>query len=519
MNLFQKKTQSLKRDGITLIEVLTSITVAVIGVAGVLILIPFATRQANVGLDLDDSSTLAANVIARFEIEQYNRVGSLDGQSVLPWVIAPLQPNIPFADISSEIGSANPIYVSFFDPSTNRPSPGDSPLVQLAGRRPIVPQAGPMGNISPSVYFLDPLWLNSNLDTTIPPADVFDRFLDMFFFVPPPLSGPATIQSFGGVNIDFNVGVFQNGDLMNGVPPFLPIYASLLDKSAPFIPEFLTAEPAQPIFVPNTISQALATKLFVSGDNLQFASDTDQNGFEIGKLDPPRPFIDVDFSRLNDGEDNDGDGTADNGGEEFLRRQTQGDITWSAVAIPRRIAGDVDLFSAGNNGLIPEGFDFHILVYKNRSFEDPSNFSSPESDPRNLVARVHAPPPANPNANTCEKINANGDSITLNVLDVDVDQPGIQIIPDTTIRNDEWLMLINYDLNGAAQVGFFRVVGSLTRANELPQLLIDGPSFILHDTVDNGSGTFQLNRTATYAIYLKDVVNVYKRQLRLDHSE
>ena len=384
-----------------------------------------------------------------------------------------------------------------------------------------------MGNVSPSVYFLDPLWLNSNLDPTITTQTEimmqFDRFYNMFTFVPPPppppLShGQSTFQEFGGVNIDFSEVVFQGGDFPNNVPPFLPIYANLLDKSAPFIPEFLT-EPAQPIFVPNTISQALATKLFVSGDNLQFASDTDQNGFEIGKLDPPRPFIDVDFSRLNDGEDNDGDGTADNSGEEFLRRQIQGDITWSAVAIPRRIAGDVDLFSAGNNGLIPEGFDFHILVYKNRSFEDPSNFSSPESDPRNLVARVHARPPVNPNANTCEKINANGDSITLNVLDVDVDQPGIQIIPDTTIRNDEWLMLINYDLNGAAQVGFFRVVGSLTRANELPQLLIDGPSFILHDTVDNGSGTIQLNRTATYAIYLKDVVNVYKRQLRLDHSE
>ena len=169
--------------------------------------------------------------------------------------------------------------------------------------------------------------------------------------------------------------------------------------------------------------------------------------------------------------------------------------------------------------MIPDGFDFHILVYKNRSFENPSNFSSFETDPRNLVARVHARPQEPLCANTFEQINANGDSITLNVLDVDADQPGIQIIPDTTIRNDEWLMLINYDLNGAAQVGFFRVVGSLTRANELPQLLIDGPSFILHDTVDNGSGTIQLNRTATYAIYLKDVVNVYKRQLRLDHSE
>ena len=94
MNLIsQKITNWQQRKAITLVEVLTSITVAVIGVAGVLILIPFATQQANVGLTLAESTTIAENSISRFRIEGFNRVITIDGQNVLPWIV-PRQPNV-----------------------------------------------------------------------------------------------------------------------------------------------------------------------------------------------------------------------------------------------------------------------------------------------------------------------------------------------------------------------------------------------------------------------------------------
>ncbi len=54
MKLLTRKNDPVNRNGVTIVEVLTSIVVAVIGVAGVLVLIPFAVRQASVGLDLEE---------------------------------------------------------------------------------------------------------------------------------------------------------------------------------------------------------------------------------------------------------------------------------------------------------------------------------------------------------------------------------------------------------------------------------------------------------------------------------
>jgi len=80
------KANRANRLGITIIEVLTSIVVAMIGVFGVMILIPFAVQQAQIGLDLDDATAMADNAIATFEINQYHRVND---QGELPWIDAP----------------------------------------------------------------------------------------------------------------------------------------------------------------------------------------------------------------------------------------------------------------------------------------------------------------------------------------------------------------------------------------------------------------------------------------------
>ena len=73
------------------------------------------------------------------------------------------------------------------------------------------------------------------------------------------------------------------------------------------------------------------------------------------------------------------------------------------------------------------------------------------------------------------------------------------------IQNDDWLMLVNYDLNGSAQAGFYRVIGADPGSNAVT---IEGSDF----EFQNPLGT----RLRTFAIHLPNVVNVYKRQLTVE---
>ena len=81
------------------------------------------------------------------------------------------------------------------------------------------------------------------------------------------------------------------------------------------------------------------------------------------------------------------------------------------------------------------------------------------------------------------------------------------------IRNDDWIMLINYDFRGVPQIGFYRVIGSLLEGEDVDDdtsLTIVGPDFTIRDFAGG------LNRSTTYAIHLRGVVNVFKRQLTFE---
>ena len=69
-------TQTAQRAGISVVEVLTAIVVAMIGVFGVMILIPFAVQQAENGLDRDEASIIGRNAFEQFEIEGFRFVDS-----------------------------------------------------------------------------------------------------------------------------------------------------------------------------------------------------------------------------------------------------------------------------------------------------------------------------------------------------------------------------------------------------------------------------------------------------------
>lgn len=117
-----------RRAGITIVEVLTAMVVALIGVFGVMILIPFAVKQAETGLDLDDARRQAENAIAQFQIGGYQR----------------LVTNLP-NDV------ARPLWI-------------DNTGLQVS---------------APDVYAIDPLSIFAN-------GEVFDQFPPSYSISPPP---------------------------------------------------------------------------------------------------------------------------------------------------------------------------------------------------------------------------------------------------------------------------------------------------------------------------------------------
>ena len=435
MNMQLKSlSSSQKRSGVTIVEVLTSIIVAVIGVAGVLVLIPFGIRQAQFGLDLEDATNIGENAAAKFQILGYNNIGQYGGEQVLPWVI-PDQNN---PDITSGMTNLDGMILA------------DDPLVKMES------DAG--------FYFIDPLWVNSTT-TPLPTPD-------MFSFV-----GESRSQQLVSQMVAFDQITFENGQAATPtIPAFLPQFVSVVDPTNPFQPEDTSTIPVTPS-LPRAISQPLAVRTFFNNDDLQYSVNLDQDGNELGELAAPQPYLDRDSVGLD------------------LRRQFIGEISWSAVAVPKNAPND-DL------GDLVEGFDFFVMVYKNRSFLNPTGYSGPaESDPRFLYTLLDSSADDSPVGPNPVAIQGQG-SIFLN--------------SDVDIRNGEWIMLVNYKLDSVsetlqeAQVGFFRVIG-----NAADRILINGPNFEIQTLEDDGGGTLVPTRTATYAIYLRNVVGVYKRQLRL----
>lgn len=87
--MLSRRNQHVPRSGLSIIEVLTSIVVAMIGVFGIMILIPFSVKQAQSGLDRDAATVLARNGMAMLEVQGYRNPQnwtSAPGTSVDPTV-------------------------------------------------------------------------------------------------------------------------------------------------------------------------------------------------------------------------------------------------------------------------------------------------------------------------------------------------------------------------------------------------------------------------------------------------
>ncbi len=340
------------RSGFSVIEVLTSIVVAMIGVFGVMVLIPFAVKQAQTGLDSDAATIVARNAYAKFEISGYRNTRN--------WL----------TDV-------------------------------LVNADPTVPQ----------VFSIDPLGIMEN-------------------------NQPPALPNYALANFPFNQSHIGSGSF-----------------PAPYV--IRAANLGTPVGVGMT--KADARRMFRAADALVFGEAIDSSvGAADASLNGPSQIYDA------------------GGTVPILKRQSYGDISWSAIVVP--VKDGTATASAWK-------YRMYILVYKDRITD--------VTDPKGRMLTATLAP--------ITGIASPVSNVYLADSTIDLEAG--------TFRKDEWVMLINRDPNAQAgfdlQLGFYRVVGYSNNAGPiLPSITLDGPDFDFDNVI---------SRRETHIVHLKDVVGVYER--------
>ena len=121
-NRFGRRTS---REGLSIVEVLTSIVVAMIGVFGVMVLIPFAVKQAQTGLDSDAAVSAARNAYSQFEITGMRFPGNWRNNTGTYDAFNPTanQNGDGIDDPNPQIFSLDPLAIMEIAASSNRTTP------------------------------------------------------------------------------------------------------------------------------------------------------------------------------------------------------------------------------------------------------------------------------------------------------------------------------------------------------------------------------------------------------------
>ena len=469
-----------RRSGISIIEVMTAIVVALIGVFGTLVLIPFAIKQAQSGLDLDDGRNLAENSQAMFEIMGFD--------DPTQWVTGFAKTNM--ADTQSRI-----------QPLTRPPA--------LA-------------------IMIDPLWINSNsqggLDGNVGRL-VEDEVRNNFGFF-----GDGVLQTDpDAMNASDRLVASVGGP--NPVPPPYPFFGQV----HPALPAdlrirrfTLTSGAGSNALMTGSLTQ----RLFQSTDALNFSEfDSD----EIGPDGEPlggRPFQIFDrdaagniLNRQTTGGRLSqamfiipGDGQV----QGVYRRVTLvfagRDLTLYENPGGTRPATDAEVNSPTGNVNLRGVMASAIVTTRGNIANDlPSGFEGGEI----VLCHVDWSGGGNPIPN--QRF---------------VDLVGTPEAPG--FRRDDWVMMINqlpsrYPLkaDGSAgelpdrqQIQFYRVANidegqgdprEVVPGSDLSSLTLDGPAFDLGPDgmeMDPDTGN-PFRRSVTYVIHLRDVVNVYEDAISL----
>ena len=469
-----KKTYSIfstHRDGISIIEVLTSLAVAAIGVFGVLVLIPFAVKQAQIGLDQDAADLIGRNALE--DLQTYGYTSVLDnGQLALRGtkVLVESTGNLVMTPQAEILGAPNVGMPPNFSPQN---------VVGLNAANPRIIHFDPLAvgrlGFPDSVRDDNPDVLTGDL----PAMDgMANQRNDLRVTLATGIVRTGTGGGSGLLNFAESVRLFQTeDDLVIGDRNFL---------------------------LPNTVDDAEA---------------------ESG-VDLPQPVFDV----------------SANG--HLMRRQSLGRISWSALYVPFKDTNRVKP-SATAPPTVATKYKVYILVYKDRVPGDADSVMNASLVNRHAIGQIGDP--------NFENTTNGGFTPAVSQIHLPVSSEGV--------FKDDWVMLINrkpapdyadarvtglglsimspvgrldaeesgYDV----QVGFAKVLSVLSRdapvmpSNTVTTMTVEGGPFDFYYS-DISGGTYGVNAltgasddaftTATYAIHLKNVINVYERTITLERD-
>jgi hypothetical protein len=465
-----------RRDGLTIVEVLTSIVVAMIGVFGVMVLIPFAVKQAQRGLDNDTAVIVANNAYSQFEAGGYRiptnwavfRGTTGAGDSIVT-AYSPFKAADIVSTSASDVDRTN----------------GDGFPDNVNGDGGISDDTYPVGDADPPMIFsIDPLGITENLRLN------GNGNLD-WAFAYSQATFPFNSANLGTTNYpDGNGNIHFVPQAFSGANPFNPSYP--IDFRFPAA-NLGTASG-------NYMTTAVARNMFFGTDELSFgdsniglASDGGVIGPATAEMSAPERMFDLVTAT---------DTTGNLVTVAGARPQTASNISWSAIVVPFKDDPTATAVGSTNRW----SYQMYILVYKDRAVNR-SNAVAIED--QMLTAQV------NTSANT-------GLHSPLTTIQL---EPSVGAV-EGFINRDEWVMLINQVIPSASvpggnataeagfdrQVAFYRVVSASDAVTGPASLTLDGPDFRFNNDSDpttppGAPGSL----TNTHIVHLRNVVGVYER--------
>ena len=258
--------------GVTVIEVLTSMLVALIGVFGVLILIPFSVQQAQIGLDQDAAGVVADNAFEDLQIYGLTEVandGSLNLRGAAVGLLA--NGNIELPIFSAPLPPLPPL-------------PSSLPVLNMT-----VAEGGvsvplgcysPLSVLRPSLIHLDPIAF-SNVGFPTPAIVATNPANDPGTNNPDFLTGllPPTTGTFAGFH--------EDSDGTNRTLNPLRMVVATGVSNTPFAP------PAAPgTTVNELLSLPEINRIFRTEDDI-VTGDTNFSGGEVSDVELAQPLFDV----------------------------------------------------------------------------------------------------------------------------------------------------------------------------------------------------------------------------------
>jgi len=396
---------SVLRAGVTVIEVLTSMIVAAIGVAGVLVLIPFAVSQSQLGIEKDTADILARNAYEELRIQGYTTVNA-DG--TLPWFGGSVPTRVDNQGTADE--SDDEVVV-------------DGTLLGTA----LFPGTGTASVFTPGVVHIDP---HAVAAASVERTDVTPILGDNAGF--PALDSepnPDFLTKYlpNGLKIPVATLQRQAGDLgLAGARSFVPARA--------FGPGLF-------------LDLAEARRLVQSEDDLIVGSQ-DFRGVEAEDIAGPQGVFNV------------------SPGGNPLVRQFKGEMTWSALMVPAKNSSVINSVTATRSPT--RRYKMYTLVYANRSVREADSAAGDvRTQPDMLAAQVQRHPFA-PNESIVPFGARRVSSPNLSNLNGGFTESVNRIVLSVPIANvfkDDWVMLINRRL---PRTGAFPFTRSITDAGTPP---------------------------------------------------